>query len=72
VSEQISFEGQRVKPFTVYDASWTLSNFWGAAEFQLNVKNLFDKEYAISGFNKRGVHFPGEPRSVVGQLRYTF
>ena len=72
VSEQISFEGQRVKPFTVYDASWTLSNFWGAAEFQLNVKNLFDKEYAISGFNKRGGHFPGEPRSVVGQLRYTF
>ena len=72
VSEQISFEGQRVKPFTVYDASWTLYNFWGSAEFQLNVKNLFDKEYAISGFNKRGGHFPGEPRTVVGQLRYTF
>ena len=70
VSEQISFEAQRVKPFVVYDMSWT--TYWDKAQFQINAKNLFDKKYAISGFSKRNGHFPGAPREVVAQLTYRF
>ena len=60
VSEQISFEAQRVKPFVVYDMSWT--TYWDKAQFQINAKNLFDKKYAISGFSKRNGHFPRCPQ----------
>ena len=70
VSEQISFDSQRVKPFVVYDVSWT--TYWGKAQFQVNIKNLFDKKYAISGFSRRNGHFPGAPREVVAQLTYRF
>ena len=59
VSEQISFDSQRVKPFVVYDVSWT--TYWGKAQFQVNIKNLFDKKYATSGFSRRNGHFPGAP-----------
>ena len=38
----------------------------------INVKNLFDKEYAVSGFSERNGHFPGEPREVVVQVSYDF
>lgn len=70
VSEQFSLSGQRVKPFTVYDASWTTA--WNAFEFQVNVRNLFDEVYAVSGFIERTGHFPGAPREVIAQLRYNF
>lgn len=70
VSEQVSFDGQRVKPFTVYDMSWT--SYFGETQLQVNVKNLFDKEYAISGFSERNGHFPGAPREIVAQLTYAF
>lgn len=70
VSEQFSFQGQRVKPFTVVDASWT--TYYGNWELQLNARNLFNKEYFISGFLERTGHFPGAPRELVGQLRYNF
>jgi len=70
VSEQTSLSGQRVKPYTVYDASWTTS--WDQVDLQINVRNLFDKEYAVSGFIERTGHFPGAPREVVAQLRYNF
>ncbi|MFT4924020.1 MAG: iron complex outermembrane receptor protein [Phenylobacterium sp.] len=68
VSERISLSGQKVKPYTVWDASWqtTINQF----ELQLNLKNLFDKRYATSGFNQRNGHFPGEPRSILVQLSY--
>lgn len=68
VSERISLSGQKVKPYTVWDASWrsTINKF----EVQLNLKNIFDKEYATSGFNKRNGHFPGEPRSIQLQVSY--
>jgi iron complex outermembrane receptor protein len=68
VSERISLSGQKVKPYTVWDASWrsTINKF----EIQLNLKNIFDKEYATSGFNKRNGHFPGEPRSIQLQVSY--
>lgn len=70
VSEQVSFSNQRVKPFVVYDLGWT--SVWKDVEFQINVKNLFDKSYAISGFIDRTGHFPGAPREIVAQARYPF
>ncbi|BFT30897.1 TonB-dependent receptor [Alteromonas sp. D210916BOD_24] len=70
VSEQVSLDGQRVKPFTVFDASWTTQ--WDSILLSVNVKNLFDKVYAVSGFSERNGHFPGEPREVVVQVSYDF
>ena len=53
-----------------FDASWTTQ--WNAMLLSINVKNLFDKEYAVSGFSERNGHFPGEPREVVVQVSYDF
>lgn len=70
VSEQISFSGQHVKPYTVFDLSWqTQLDAW---LFQVNVKNVFDKEYATSGFLSRTGHFPGEPRRIYASVKYRF
>lgn len=68
VDDRISLDGQRVKSYTTWDASWQtqIDNF----NVQLNMKNIFDKEYATSGFNKRNGHFPGEPRSILLQISY--
>lgn len=70
VSDRISFDGQTVQPYTVWDASWrsTINGF----DVQLNVKNLFDKEYATSGFSRRNGHFPGEPRTILLQASRSF
>jgi iron complex outermembrane recepter protein len=70
VSERISIEGQRVEPYTVADLSW-ITDFdpW---KFQVNVRNLFDEEYAASGFIERTGHFPGEPRTLVVQVSRSF
>jgi len=70
VSEQVSLSGQRVKPYTVYDASWTTA--WNQVDMQINLRNLFDEEYAVSGFIERTGHFPGTPREVIAQIRYNF
>jgi len=70
VSEQISFDNQRVKPRTVFDASWTTQ--WDDILLSININNVFDKEYAVSGFSERNGHFPGSPREVVAQLTYNF
>jgi len=70
VSEQRSFDDQKVKPFTVFDMSWT--TYWDQTELQVNVKNLFDEEYAVSGFLERTGHFPGAPREIVVQLTHHF
>ncbi|WP_137165962.1 TonB-dependent siderophore receptor [Salinimonas lutimaris] len=70
VSEQRSFDNQKVKGYVVWDASWTTHiNAWS---LQLNVRNLFDKEYAVSGFSQRNGHFPGTPREVVAEVGYRF
>ncbi|BBN81301.1 ligand-gated channel [Pseudoalteromonas sp. A25] len=68
VDERVSLSGQKVRSYVTWDASWQtkIDNI----EIQLNLKNIFDKEYATSGFNKRNGHFPGEPRSVVLQVSY--
>lgn len=70
VSEQISFDGQKVKSYTVFDASWTTR--WDDVLLSINVNNIFDKEYAVSGFSERNGHFPGDPREVIAQLTYNF
>ena len=70
VSERISIDGQRVAPYTVADLSWiTTFDPW---KFQVNVRNLFDEEYAASGFIERTGHFPGEPRTLVVQVSRSF
>ena len=66
VSEQFSLSGQTVKPYATVDVSWQTD--WKDLNFQLNVRNLFDKTYATSGFLERTGHFPGEPRTVVFQV----
>ncbi|MCJ8274048.1 MAG: TonB-dependent receptor [Psychrosphaera sp.] len=68
VSERLSLSGQKVKPYAVWDAS--RNTHFNGFEVQLNLKNLFNKTYATSGFNRRNGHFPGEPRSILMQLSY--
>jgi iron complex outermembrane receptor protein len=70
VGERVSLDGQTVKAYTVFDMSWKTS--WKQWQFQANVKNLFDKVYAASGFIERNGHFPGEPRRVYLQAAYSF
>lgn len=70
VGERISIDGQAVKTYTVFDASWQTR--WNEWKFQLNIKNLFDKVYAASGFITRTGHFPGEPRRIYLQAAYEF
>lgn len=70
VGERISLDGQSVKAYTVFDMSWKTT--WKQWQFQANVKNLFDKVYAASGFIARNGHFPGEPRRVYVQAAYRF
>lgn len=67
VGRRISFSGQDVDPYQTVDVSWitALDSGW---ELQVNVRNLFDEEYAASGFIERTGHFPGEPRTVVAQI----
>ena len=62
VGERINRNGQRVKPYTVYDASLIYERQdW---KLLLRIDNLFDKTYASSGFTRAIGHFPGAPRSV--------
>lgn len=70
VSEQISLGDQKVKPLTVFDMSWT--SRIDDVLFSVNVNNLFDKEYAVSGFSERNGHFPGSPRTIIAQMTYDF
>tara|TARA_R110000764_G_C11014906_1_gene383641 strand:+ start:168 stop:2303 length:2136 start_codon:yes stop_codon:yes gene_type:complete len=70
VSDQINRQGQTIKPYAVYDASWQTS--WEDWKFQLNIKNLFDKEYAVSGFTEKNGSFVGERRRVYVSAAYDF
>ena len=70
VDEQMSLGGLPVKPYTIYNMAWqTQYQNW---QWQLSVKNLFDKEYASSGFITRTGHFPGEPRRIYVSAKYRF
>lgn len=70
VSDQLTQDGQTVKPYTVFDSAWQTR--WQQWEVQLNVKNLFDREYAVSGFLERTGDFPGERRRVYLSLSREF
>ncbi|SDH63234.1 iron complex outermembrane recepter protein [Vibrio xiamenensis] len=70
VSEQYNRSGSIVKSYVVYDASW--QTHWQQWQFQLNVKNLFNKEYAVSGFTDNTGHFPGEKRRIYLTASYNF
>ena len=70
VGKRTSIDDQAVRAYATADLSWiTELETW---KFQLNVRNLFDKEYAASGFIERTGHFPGEPRTVVAQVSRSF
>jgi iron complex outermembrane receptor protein len=68
VSEQLSIDGQRVRPYMVFDASLIWER--GPWRALVRVDNLFDKTYAASGFITRSGHFPGEPRTVFLELTH--
>lgn len=70
VGERVSISDQKVQSYTTVDVSW-ITDFdpW---KFQVNIRNLFDKEYAASGFIERTGHFPGEPFTVVAQVSRDF
>ncbi|WP_219702881.1 TonB-dependent siderophore receptor [Marinomonas lutimaris] len=70
VSQQKNRDDQIVKPYTVYDMSWQTK--WQDWKFQLNIKNLLDKEYAVSGFTKNIGSFVGERRRVYVTAAYDF
>lgn len=44
----------------------------GPVNLLLRVDNIFDRTYAVSGFNERGGHFPGEPRTVFLEAGFRF
>lgn len=70
VSERINRNGQRVKPYIVFDASLIYERRdW---KLLLRVDNLFDKTYASSGFTRAIGHFPGAPRSVFFEVSKSF
>jgi len=62
VDVRTSISGQKVRPYTVFDASVIYK--LGPWSTLLRVDNLLDETYAASGFIDRTGHFPGEPRSV--------
>lgn len=70
VSKRISLSNQPVNAYFVFDGSvsWTQ----GPWDVRLRVDNIFDKTYAASGFNDRGGHFPGRPRSAFVEAGYKF
>ena len=70
VSRRISLSNQPVRPYFVFDGSVTWTR--GPINLLLRVDNILDKTYAASGFNDRGGHFPGDPRSAFVEARYSF
>lgn len=70
VSEQYNRDGQKVKPYTVYDATWqTKLEDW---TLQATIKNLTDEIYATSGFNRNIGSNLGERRRVYLTAQYDF
>jgi iron complex outermembrane recepter protein len=68
VSERVSLSGQRVKPYTVFDASIIYET--GPVRALLRIDNILDATYAASGFTANAGHFPGAPRSVFLEVAY--
>lgn len=70
VSVQRGFNGERVKPYVVFDS--TITTNLGFAEVMLRIENLFDRRYAASGFGLRNGSFPGKPRTAFVEFRKRF
>lgn len=70
VDDRLSLSGQTVKSYFIADASiiYEVDDY----SVLLRVDNLFDKEYAESGFLARTGHFPGETRSAFVEVSYKF
>lgn len=69
VADRVGFNSERVKPYTVFDASITTELDF--AKVRLRIDNLFDRTYAASGFGLQG-SFPGEPRTVFVEVSRGF
>lgn len=69
VSEQTDRDENTIQPFTVYDVSW--QTLWQDWKFQANIKNVFDKEYAVSGFSDEYANI-GERRRIYLSAAYDF
>lgn len=69
VSEQSDRDDNTIQPFTIYDLSWQTN--WQDWKFQANIKNLFDEDYVISGFNSNFANV-GERRRVYLKASYDF
>src|SRR6056297_205043 len=65
--------GLRLPGYATADASvaYRFSESERPAELRAGVKNIFDREYFVSGFGE-GIAFPGRPRTVFVQLVYGF
>ncbi|MEO9274806.1 TonB-dependent receptor [Marinomonas sp. 5E14-1] len=59
-----------IQPYTIYDLSWQTR--WQDWKFQANIKNLFDEEYALAGFNEVSGAIVGERRRVYLKASYDF
>jgi iron complex outermembrane receptor protein len=70
VSERVGFDREKVKPYSIFDAS--IIKTFDFAEVMFRVENIFDKTYAVSGFGLRNGSFPGEPRTVFLEIRKKF
>lgn len=70
VSQQYNRDHQKVKPYTVYDATWqTQIDAW---TLQATIKNLTDEVYATSGFNRNIGSNLGERRRIYLSAQYNF
>ena len=70
VSQQYNRDHQKVKPYTVYDATWqTKIDAW---TLQATIKNLTDEIYATSGFNSNIGSNLGERRRIYLSAQYDF
>jgi iron complex outermembrane receptor protein len=70
VSSQRGFDGERVKPYAVFDS--TVTTDLGFVEIMLRLENMFDRRYAASGFGLDSGSFPGKPRTAFVELRKRF
>jgi iron complex outermembrane receptor protein len=70
VSERVGLDRERVRAYTIFDAS--IIKDFGFVEAKVRIENIFDKEYAASGFGIRNGSFPGEPRTLFVELKKTF
>ncbi len=70
VSQQYNRDHQKVKPYTVYDATWqTKIDAW---TLQATIKNLTDEVYATSGFNRNIGSNLGDRRRIYLSAQYDF